>query len=93
MQTVASSSLLVASNPVKMAQFSYQLVTGCISDIIPLAIRIQRNKKDAEAVRELVALFTNRLFQARDGYYQSVTKGVLQVRLECIVVCRVIIPY
>jgi hypothetical protein len=79
MPTVASSSLMVSSNPVRMAQFSYQLVTGCVSDIIPLSIRIQRNNRDTDAVRELVTLFMNRLHQARDAYYQSVTIGVLQV--------------
>jgi hypothetical protein len=82
MPTVASSSLMVSSNPVRMAQFSYQLVTGCISDIIPLSIRIQRNNRDTDAVRELVTLFMNRLYQARDAYYQSVTIGVLQVSIH-----------
>ena len=62
-----------------MAQFSYQLVTGCIADIIPLYVRIQRNTRDADAARALVALFMNSLFQARDAHYQSVTIGVLQV--------------
>jgi hypothetical protein len=77
MPTASSSALMLSSNPVRMAQFSYQLVTGCIVDIIPLALRVDRYG-DQEAGRELVALFINRLFQARDGYYQSVTQGILQ---------------
>jgi hypothetical protein len=70
--------IIVASNPVKMAQFSYQLVTGCVSDLVPLFLRIDRNHDDVDAARSLVTLFVNRLFQARDAYYQSITQGVMQ---------------
>jgi uncharacterized protein YqgC (DUF456 family) len=73
-----SAGLILSSNPVKMAQFSYGLVVGCIADIIPLSVRISQNSNDRDAVRSLVSLFMNRLFQARDGYYQSVTQGILQ---------------
>ena len=79
MPNMVSSSLIVSSNPIRMAQFSYQLVTGCIADIIPLFVRIQRNSGDSDAVRQLVALFMNRLYQAKDSYEQSVTRGVMQV--------------
>jgi len=77
MPTASSSALMISSNPVRLAQFSYQLVVGCIADIIPLAIRVDQ-VRDQEAARSLIALFMNRLFQARDGYYQSVTQGTLQ---------------
>jgi hypothetical protein len=74
-----SEGLAVTSNPVKMAQFSYQLVVGCITDIIPLAIRVDRNPSDIDAIRALLLLFMNRVFQARDAYYQSITQGVMKV--------------
>jgi hypothetical protein len=73
-----SSGLLVSSNPVKMAQFSYQLVSGVVADLIPLSLRIDRNPRDIDAARSIVALFMNRLFQVRDSYYQSITQGILQ---------------
>jgi hypothetical protein len=73
-----STGVQVAANPVRIAQFSYQLIVGCVADIIPLSIRLQRNSNDQDAARQLVALFMNRLFQARDSYYESVTQGMLQ---------------
>ena len=75
MPTAASASLLVSSNPVRVAQFSYELITGCISDIIPLAIRIDKNSGDTDAVRALVALFMNRLYQVRTIFYQLNYRG------------------
>lgn len=70
--------IIVTSNPVKMAQFSYQLVAGCVSDLLPLFVRIARNSNDHDAANSIITLFVNRVFQARDAYYESVTQGVLQ---------------
>jgi hypothetical protein len=70
--------IIITTNPVKMAQFSYQLVAGTVSDLIPLFLRLDRNSNNQDAERSMVTLFVNRLFQSRDAYYESVTQGVLQ---------------
>lgn len=78
-QSLASAGFVVSSNPVKLAQFSYGLVAGCVVDIIPLAMRLERNPQDKEATRSLLSLLTNRLYRSKQAYYQSITQGVLQV--------------
>lgn len=76
--TAASTSLVVSSNPVKVAEFSYELITGCIMDVIPLIIRETNNPNDQDASRALLSIFMNRLHQSKDGYDRAVTQGVLQ---------------
>ena len=61
-----------------MAQFSYNLVTSIVAEIIPLAIRAGKDSRDKEAIREILAVFNNKLYQARDAYYGAVTVGMIQ---------------
>ena len=72
------SRVSITPNPLRLAQFSYKLVTGAITDLIPLFIRVDRNPKDTAAAREILALLTNRIYDTRDAYYASVTLGMLQ---------------
>jgi hypothetical protein len=54
-------------------------VASVVSSVIPLAIRATQSKnKDTEAVREIVAMLNNRLYQARDAYYSAITLGMVQ---------------
>lgn len=73
-----ASQLGISANPLRVAQFSYNLVASIVSSIIPLAVRATRNSGDTEAVREILAMLNNRLYQARDAYYSSVTLGMTQ---------------
>jgi hypothetical protein len=74
-----ATQLGVSANPLRLAQFSYNLVSSIVSSVIPLAIRATQSKnKDTEAVREIVAMLNNRLYQARDAYYSAITLGMVQ---------------
>ena len=75
-----ATELGISANPLRLAQFSFNLVSSIVSSIIPLAIRATKNSKDREAVREIVAMLNNRFYQARDAYYSSITLGMIQVR-------------
>jgi hypothetical protein len=61
----------------RLAQFSYSLMASMISGLIPLAARLRKNPGDMEAGREMLAMFNNKLYQARDAYYASVTLGMV----------------
>lgn len=74
-----ATDLGISANPLRLAQFSYNLVSSIVSSVIPLAIRATRNPDDKEAVREILAMLNNRLYQARNAYYSSVTLGMIQV--------------
>ena len=50
-----------------------------ISGIIPLSIRMGKNPKDVGAFREMRVMLTNKMYQARDAYYASITLGMVQV--------------
>jgi hypothetical protein len=68
-------SMQLKVNPLRMFQFSYNLVTGGIVDLIPLFIRADLSDgRDTHAARQILQVFTNRLYIARDDYYQSVTQ-------------------
>lgn len=75
-----ANDLAISANPLRLAQFSYSLVASVVSGVIPLAIRLQKNPRDASAGREMLAMLNNKLYQARDAYYASVTLGMVQVR-------------
>lgn len=77
-QGLIANDVAISMNPLRIAQFSYKLVTASITDIIPLAVRATRNSKDIEAVREILYIFNNQLYESRDAYYSSITLGMLQ---------------
>jgi hypothetical protein len=64
-------------NPLRMAQFSYNLITSCITRLIPLMIKIDQNH-DMRAAREILQILTGQLYDNRNGYYNAITKGTLQ---------------
>ena len=76
-----ATQLAISANPLRMAQFSYNLVASVIMGIIPLSIRLGKNPRDLDAGREMLAMFNNKLYQAREAYYASITLGMVQVRL------------
>lgn len=78
-----ANDLAISANPMRMAQWSYNLVASVISGVIPLSIRAAKNK-DSSAMREMMAMFSNKLYQARDAYYASITLGMVQV-IVCLV--------
>jgi hypothetical protein len=53
-------------------------VASVITSIIPLSIHLGKNPKDVDASRQMLAMFNNKLYQARDAYYTSVTLGMVQ---------------
>jgi hypothetical protein len=38
-----------------------------------------KNPKDVGAAREMLVMLNNKLYQARDAYYASITIGMVQV--------------
>jgi hypothetical protein len=74
-----ANELAISSNPLRLAQFSYNLIASVISGIIPLSIRMGKNPKDVGAFREMRVMLTNKMYQARDAYYASITLGMVQV--------------
>lgn len=75
---VFSVGSFVTMNPLRVARFSYRLVTGAIADVIPLAVRVDRDSRDTQAVRGILYAFTNRLYESRQEYYAGITLGMLQ---------------
>lgn len=77
--TTSASAVTISTNPLRVAQFSYRLVTGVIVDLIPLFIRVQQSDgRDIDATREILFILNNHFYNAREGYYSSVTLGMLQ---------------
>lgn len=74
-----ANEIAISANPLRMAQFFYDLVMSTVADIIPLAVRATQDSRDREAVREILAVFNNKLYQARDAYYGAITLGMMQV--------------
>jgi hypothetical protein len=74
-----ANNITISANPLRLAQFPYNLVASVISCIIPLWIRPRdNNPNDKDAAREMLAMFNNKLYQARDVYYSSITLGMVQ---------------
>lgn len=74
-----ANELAISANPMRIAQFSYNLVASIISGIIPLSIRLAQHPNDKNAAREMLAMLNNKLYQARDSYYAAITLGMVQV--------------
>ena len=74
-----ANDLAISANPMRVAQWSYNFLASVISGIIPLSIRWGKNPKDLSALREMLAMLNNKLYQARDAYYASITLGMVQV--------------
>ena len=79
MSRAIATQLGISANPMRLAQFSYNLVSSIVASVIPLAIRATQNPLDTEASREILAMLNNRVYQARDAYYSSITLGMIQV--------------
>ena len=74
------NQLAISGNPVlRTAQFSYNLIASVISGLIPLSIRLGKNPGDTQAGREMLAMLNNKMYQAREAYYASITLGMVQV--------------
>ena len=79
-----SASSFVTVNPLRVARFSYRLITGAISDAIPIAIRINRDKsagirpQDSTATRELIRVLINRLYESKVNYRKDITDSLMQ---------------
>jgi hypothetical protein len=67
----------MAMNGLRVAQFSYNLITSCITRLIPLIIRVDRIN-DMQAAREILQILNNQLYDARGAYYNAITKSSLQ---------------
>ena len=78
-QSAMANELAISANPMRLAQFSYNLIASTISDILPLAVKAGKDSRNREVVREILAVLNNKLYQARDAYYGSVTLGMIQV--------------
>lgn len=73
-----ANELAISANPMRLAQFWYNFFASVITGIIPLSIRLGKNSRDVDAAREMVAMLNNKLYQARDAYYASITLGMVQ---------------
>lgn len=58
-----ANGLAISANPLRVAQFSYNLVASIISAIIPLSIRMTKNPGDVQASREMLAMLNNKMYQ------------------------------
>lgn len=65
-------------NPLRLTQFSYNLVASVVSAIIPLSIRLGKNSGDVDAARQMLAVLYDKLYQAREVYHASITLGMVQ---------------
>ena len=79
-----ANELAISANPLRMAQFSYNLVASVIAGIIPLSIRLGKNPGDTLASREMLAMLNNKIYQAREAYYASITLGMVQGLFVCL---------
>ena len=61
----------------RVAQWGYNFLASIISGIIPLSIRLGKNANDKDAEREMLSMLNNKLYQARDAYYASITLGMV----------------
>lgn len=52
---------MVATSPLRLASYSYKLIVGSISKLIPLFIRVDRDKRDRQAARQILYVLTNQL--------------------------------
>jgi hypothetical protein len=86
----AANDLAISMNPMRVAQFSYNLLASTITAIIPLAVRRTKNPRDMDALREILAVFNNKLYQAREVFYASVTLGMVQVPVNPICTCCIL---
>lgn len=75
---VFSAASFVTASPLRVARFSYAMVSGAVADAIPLAIRLERDARDRPAARQLLRVFSDRFYAGKDGYYRSVTSSLLQ---------------
>ena len=73
-----ANELAISANPMRFAQFWYNLVASVISGIIPLSIRLGKNPNDKDAGRAMLSMLNNKLYQARDADYASITLGMVQ---------------
>ena len=73
-----ANELAISANPMRMAQFSYDLITSVIMEIIPLAVKAGKDSRNKEVIREILAVLNNKLYQARDAYYNAITLGMIQ---------------
>jgi hypothetical protein len=78
MRSSLANELAISANPLRLAQFSYNLIASVITGIIPLSIRLGKNPNDMDAAREMIAMLNNKMYQARDSYYASITLGMVQ---------------
>jgi hypothetical protein len=78
-KSAMANEIAISANPMRMAQFTYNLVATTISDILPLAVRAGKDSRNKEVIREILAVFNNKIYQARDAYYGSITLGMIQV--------------
>lgn len=78
-QSAMANTLAISANPMRLAQFSYNLVASTISDILPLAVKAGKDSRNKEVIREILAVLNNKIYQARDAYYGSITLGMIQV--------------
>ena len=74
-----ANELAISANPMRMAQFSYNLIATTISDILPLAVKAGKDSRNKEVIRQILAVLNNKIYQARDAYYGSITLGMIQV--------------
>jgi hypothetical protein len=78
MYRALANEIAISASPIRLAQFSYNLIASVISGIIPLSIRLGRNSNDKDAAREMLTMLNNKFYQARDVYYSSITLGMVQ---------------
>jgi hypothetical protein len=69
-------SMIASSNPLRMARFTTDLVAGCVADIIPLSVRIDKFG-DKQAARDLIMVFVSRLYEFRKSYSKSISRSTL----------------
>lgn len=64
---IFSSTSFVTSSPLKLSAYTLKVILGAISDIIPLAMRLQSDPRDRPAARELVKVFSDRMYESREA--------------------------
>ena len=61
-QSAMANELAISANPMRMAQFSYDLVASVVSEIIPLAIRAGKDSRHVPGVSRWCLFITRKKF-------------------------------
>ena len=65
-----------STNPLRLAHWSISVITSTIVDLIFMLANADLT--DPRVMRRIISVLTNRLYDAKDGFYSSVVLGLMQ---------------